>query len=452
MANRKSNRRALGSRRQRSVTPTLPHKQGPDKHRDSQKRHMKKQQQIEFRKRKLAGEAMKKKRERWAQIALETQRIVLGDGKYVEERNVSSDSREMTVQGLGAHIIMPVNFQRIGVTHDISMQILLSKQQTVSYPHQSDFLAGWVTSHPPSFHPRPSTIIEFTQCSALTAARRLHTVFPELHDHNPSTLDKTRIGVLSFASPKRPGGGYINGGDEQEELIARSSSLVAALSSPQAAEFYRTHRQFKNEDGSGLYDHAMVYSPGVVVFRKEDEELEEQPEAPLTGGRRKRKRNGSTISQSLDTSGAFIEPFLVNVVSAVPVNAAAFLRKHTVAPADQERVSAEIRRAMRDRMGRVLRCFEERGDKAIVLGAFGGGSSECNPDMIADVWAELFVTGDRRQGTDSPKRTDARFKDVFERIVFAVPGKWFADFKQSFELRMLETEIETVMMSQNDEC
>ncbi|TFK51138.1 hypothetical protein OE88DRAFT_1660476 [Heliocybe sulcata] len=332
----------------------------------------------------------------------------------------------------------------LGVVHDISGQILLSKQQTVFYPHQSEFLAGWVTSQPPPSHPRPSTVIEFTKCSALAAAKRLHTTFPRLHDHNPSTLDRTSIGVLSFASPKRPGGGYLNGGDEQDEIIARSSSLVAALSTPQAAEFYRTHRQFKNEDGSGLYDHAVLYSPGVVVFRREDEELEEQPETPLSG--RRRKRNRATAAQSMDSCGAFIEPFLVNVVSAVPVNAAAFLQKNTVAPADQERVYQEIRRAMRDRMGRVLRCFEERGDKAIVLGAFGGGSNQCDPEMIADVWAELFVTGDRTHFTEMPKRAYARFKDVFERVVFAVPGKWFTEFKKSFDMRTLEMEIEEAMM------
>lgn len=179
----------------------------------------------------------------------------------------------------------------------------------------------------------------------------------------------------------------------------------------------------------------MVYSPGIVVFRKEDEEVEE--EQPVTRGRR--KRNDTPAPVVTDPSGAFIEPFLVNVVSAVPVNAAAVRQKHVIPPEDAQFFADGIRHAMKERMARVLRCFEDNGDRALVLGAFGCGSSENDPEVIADIWAELLVTGDR--AAEGKENKPARFKDVFERVVFAVPGKWHAPFKRAFEMRVFEQEV-----------
>jgi len=97
------------------------------------------------------------------------------------------------------------------------------------------------------------------------------------------------------------------------------------------------------------------------------------------------------------------------------------------------------------RLGRVLRIFEERGDRAIVLGAYGCGSSEVSVEMVACVWAELLVCGEEEEreegGKKSYERREARFKDVFEHVVFAVPGKLFAPFREAFEMRVLEAQI-----------
>ena len=80
-------------------------------------------------------------------VAEETRSIVLGDGKYVEERRVStvtsppapSDCEDIPASGIGA-------FQTVRVPHDIAIPIQLSRQGTTFYPHYSEALARWATA------------------------------------------------------------------------------------------------------------------------------------------------------------------------------------------------------------------------------------------------------------------------------------------------------------------
>lgn len=361
-------------------------------------------------------------------MAAETRDIVLGDGQYVEERLMSAVDSALAQpphQGPEPAACTPV-------AHDISMQVMLSQQGTTSYPHYSTALAMW-PQKPAFTAPRPATTFEFTQHSTLTAARCIALTTPDLYSSNHS---QTSLGILSYASRRRPGGGYLRGGDEQHERIARHSSLVASLSAPAAQEFYKEHRTFWQEDGSGLQDHAMVYSPGVVVFRRDrDDSL------ALVGA------NATTVElppPADSIGGEFIAPYLVNVVSSVPVNAAAVRSKHVIKPWEKEFFENGIRHAMKERMARILRLLEKEGNRVIVLGAFGCESSQNKVETIAEVWAELLVSGHlNKEG----QRIEARFKDVFEKVVFAVPGKLFEPFRHAFELRVLETRISEVTVS-----
>jgi len=161
----------------------------------------------------------------------------------------------------------------------------------------------------------------------------------------------------------------------------------------------------------------MVYSPGVVVLRADaDEDTSED-----------------------GVGGAFIEPYTIDVVSAVPVNAAEVRAKHLILPSEREFFENGIRAAMKERMARVLRLFEERGNRTLVLGAFGCGSNENKIEMVAGIWAELLVCGDG-VGQDGIAQ-EARFKNVFDRVVFAVPGKQFESFKKAFDMRVFEAEV-----------
>ncbi|CDO77086.1 hypothetical protein BN946_scf184473.g30 [Trametes cinnabarina] len=372
----------------------------------------------------LAQAARRARRERWAEIAQETRSIVLGDGKYVEERPAPSVSSAVAQlpQAQASPSVTPI-------LHDISAAIILSRQGTVFYPHYSPGLAKWKEERPTITY--PSMQIEFTRKSTLTAARQVALARGHL---DPPATD---IGVLSSASPKRPGGGYLHGGDEQEETIARISSLVASLEAPDAKQFYQEHRTFRATDGSGLHDHSMVYSPGVVVFRRDADDATYPEQPPVSDLPRIKD----------DLGGEFIPPYIVNILSAVPVNAAAVRAKHTILPGEEDIFEGGIRAAMKERMARALRAFELRGDKVLVLGAFGCGSSENRVEMVAEIWAELLVCGE----TIDDVRQDARFKNSFEKVIFAVPGKLLAPFKRAFGTRELIERVSGAVTDGMDE-
>ena len=92
---------------------------------------------------------------------------------------------------------------------------------------------------------------------------------------------------------------------------------------------------------------------------------------------------------------------------------------------------------MKERMARALRIFEDKGTRIVVLGAFGCGSFQNNVETIASIWAELLVCGQQEEGVSRP----ARYKDVFDRVVFAVPGKLYEPFKAAFDMRVFEAEV-----------
>ncbi|KAI0739074.1 hypothetical protein C8Q80DRAFT_1203828 [Daedaleopsis nitida] len=407
-------------RQRRASTPSTPIERvkQPTTAVEAKRQHMKKQKVKEHRRRRAdaaRAAAQRIRRERWGAIGLETQNIVLGDGQYVEERPVPSVPSLMT-QSPDAQTNPPS--VPVSVQHNIAAPIVLSQQRTIYYDHRSKALGPWKDSHPIS--PLPPVQIEFSSKSTLTIARQLAL------SRSNDPLRSTDVGILSCASSKRTDA-HLKGSSEQEDVLIRHSSLLACLGSPAGREFYTFHRAWRNKDGSGLQDHAMLYSPGVVVFRKDgdDEHLDESSLSLL-----------SRIERD-SLGGEFIPPYSVDVVSAVPVNAATVRVKHVILPGEESFFENGIRDSMKERMGRVLRAFELHGDKVLVLGAFGCGSYENKVETVARIWAELLVCGE----TVGNVKTEPRFKSSFEKVVFAVPGKLFEPFKKAFELRLLEEQL-----------
>ena len=371
-----------------------------------------------------------------AKIALDTQRIARGGGQYAEDIPSSSASPPS--------ILNEWPFSHI--THDLGAQIELSKQLTTFYPHSSDPIPG----HNPSASPLPrSTQIEFTPSSSLAAAHVLSNTHPDLvipsSRFGPST---TKIGLLCSVSHKSKGG-KLQGFDDHTDALLRSSSFVTNLLDSQAAHsFYEHHREsWKRSEGNGVHDNSMLYAPGIAVFRKDD--MEEEPvkgeevdadddefELIISAEPDANLADNRSSPRAREAQGKFISPYVINVLSAVPVSASVVRKKRFTLPEERPVIDAEIRSLMRDRMARCLRVFEQRGDRAVVLGAFGCGcSSQNSVDMVAQLWAELVAC------------EGARFKDVFELIVFAVSGKQYVPFKRAFEMRLFEEEIDLALGS-----
>ena len=161
------------------------------------------------------------------------------------------------------------------LNHDLAASVAASKQNTRYYSPDS-LLSAWAPSKSDT---GPLTgQISLLEISTLEGARLLAT--------SHSSTECPKIGVLNFASAKKAGGGFLSGAQAQEESIARSSTLYPTLMTRVAQSFYTLHNQ---NPKNGYYSHAMIYSPGVVVFR--------------------------------DDQGGWVEPLKVDVLTCAAVNA-----------------------------------------------------------------------------------------------------------------------------------
>ncbi|KAG6830635.1 hypothetical protein H0H92_015727 [Tricholoma furcatifolium] len=261
-----------------------------------------------------------------------------------------------------------------GTTHDLRSKIEDSKRRTKYYAPTS-LLSAWIGVPPPPATPLDATEFSVLEISTLQAARLLAA----------SMTGNEKVGILNFASAKKPGGGFLTGAQAQEESIARASTLYPTLMTSQAQNFYTLHN---NDSKSGYYSHAMIHSPGVLVFRNDD--------------------------------GGWVTPMEVDVVTSPAVNAG-IVRKSLMGRTSPQATEEKIERVMKERMARILFLFEQQGVKHIVLGSFGTGVFQNNVVTVGRLWAELLTA------------SGARFENRFTRVVFGILGKQtFNDFKAAF--------------------
>ncbi|MGW2836493.1 TIGR02452 family protein [Streptomyces sp. NPDC001493] len=196
-----------------------------------------------------------------------------------------------------------------------------------------------------------ATAFEVTGESSLRAARRMSEEGPG------------RIAVLSYASARNPGGGYLNGARAQEEDLCRGSALHATLL--RAPEYYAHHRAHR----SAFYSDRVIHSPGVPVFR--------------------------------DDRGALLDtPYLVGFLTS-PAPNAGVIRRQT--PDEAHRVPT----ALASRAERVLETAAACGYRRLVLGAWGCGVFQNSPAQVADAFGGLLTDG-------------GRFAGHFDQVVFGI--------------------------------
>lgn len=131
---------------------------------------------------------------------------------------------------------------------------------------------------------------------------------------------KGKTAVLNFASAKYPGGGVEGGSNAQEESLCRISTLYPCLCDNGVwADYYRFHRNQHNP----LYSDRLIYTPDVMVFRKDDSYMDILPKnfwwkvdvitSPAP--------NKSIMQEEIDLAPVFVNRFK-SILAAAKVNGA----------------------------------------------------------------------------------------------------------------------------------
>ncbi len=198
------------------------------------------------------------------------------------------------------------------------------------------------------------TVFEVVNETTLSGAKRLY-----------DSEDCTSVGVLNFASAKHPGGGFLGGSLAQEESLAYASGLYVSQERQEA--YYSYH---KKRNRSALYSDRIIYTPNSPVFRDDEHALLE-------------------------------EPYSLNFISAPAPNAGSIIKNE---PENVEKIEPTLK----ERLFKVLAVALDNRCDALVLGAWGCGVFQNNPDMVVTAFKEAFESD--------------LFKGKFKRVTFSILG------------------------------
>ncbi len=196
--------------------------------------------------------------------------------------------------------------------------------------------------------------------------------------------DEGKVGVLNFASAKMPGGGVRNGSSAQEESLCRVSTLEPCINHGKMNDFYRSHFGI-----SRLYNDDIIYTPGVVVIREDDGDMD-----------------------VLDKG----ERYSVDVITCAAPNLRPDPERKTVEVSDDE-----LRGLFVKRFCRIMEVAAKNGCWNLILGAFGCGAFMNDPEIVAnaakdalDMYPKAF---DTIEFAVYCKPSDMRSYEVFKRIL-----------------------------------
>ncbi len=186
-----------------------------------------------------------------------------------------------------------------------------------------------------------------------------------------------KVCVHNFASASNPGGGVTHGANAQEECLCRCSSLYFSLNTPAMwAGFYTPHRNAHNP----IHNDDIIYTPGVTVFKTDTAYPKLMPESDwydvnvITCAAPNLRPQPSNMFNTGDGN------------KAVKVTAKELLALHE------------------KRLRRILDVAVMEGNEVIILGAFGCGAFQNNPEVVAQ----------------AAKNVVAEYVHAFEVVEFAV--------------------------------
>lgn len=169
--------------------------------------------------------------------------------------------------------------------------------------------------------------------------------------------------LLNFASARSPGGGFLRGGNAQEEALCRATTLYQALAAQ--GTFYQQNQDWPD----ALYADALLYTPDVLIIR-----------------------DGYGFLQA--------DPPCISVITAPAPNRTA------LADANARRALARVDAVLERRIAMILDTADRFNRRNLVLGAWGCGVFGNDPAHVAAVFAAAL---------------EGPFSGVFDRAHFAVP-------------------------------
>jgi len=263
-----------------------------------------------------------------------------------------------TLQLLKKGFYKTANGQRI----DIQAAQAYTESHTISYsPEMGDRLIVAAKKFP-KLVDKPQA--EVTGETTMNAVRRL---LAEGHD---------RLVYLNFASAKNAGGGFLGGSQAQEESIARATGLYPCL--VQCTDYYETNKRSR----SSFYTDYMIYAPEVPILKDE---------------------NGNTLSELLKAA----------VITAPAVNTGVVKQR------EPQRLQ-EVETVMKRRIKKVLAIALEHQHSTIILGAWGCGVFQNDPQQVAKWFREVLTEN---------------FASCFKHITFAIYAnseRFIQPFQQEF--------------------
>lgn len=217
----------------------------------------------------------------------------------------------------------------------------------------STYYASLLPKIVPRVNPNPPTPISIIDGDTYSVAHEILLA-------DPSRAGK--VTVLNMASDLGPGGGCKKGSLAQEESLCYRSTLYHSIDKP---DYYP------------LPPLAGIYSPGVVVYRKD-------------------MKDGFMPYEDKN------EWFVVSVVSL------AGLRRPELSPDETEFATPAIERLLANKIRQTLRIAAVNSMEYIILGALGCGAFRNPPEAVAKTFKQVL--------------SEDEWKGVFKGVVFAVMG------------------------------
>lgn len=239
---------------------------------------------------------------------------------------------------------------------DLSASIPVAKKNTTVY-FEDDYPIFDITK-------TRDTVITVSKDRSYEAAMRLHRQNPD-----------AKIAVMNFANAFHAGGGVTKGSSAQEECLCRTSTLYPLLYRKYLRDtFYKHHYDLNTPKATD----SLVYTEGVIIC-KTDEDLP------------KRMLKEDWVMVDVITIAA---PDLREKSNkhAPLVNGGTYMN-------NAELFGYHVKRAIH-----MLTCAAAKKADILILGAFGCGAFENNPEVVARAY----------------KTALQEFPKVFDRIEFAV--------------------------------